>query len=177
MSRVVVVRSPLRMWLLALLGVPFLVFGTDLLFGGRLLQWLGRLVYQGEPDPFELRDRIWAGLFLVMGAFLSGWGIKELVWPSRLALAEPGRLCLALGGPFRGLSCLAWTDVTDLQAAEGSVRLIVKDPSPLPESPWGARWVDQATLEIAAGQWYPPAGVAVERMLRLRAGREVKAEP
>ncbi|MGH8936019.1 MAG: hypothetical protein ACRDXD_07100 [Acidimicrobiia bacterium] len=177
MSRVVVVRSPLRMWLLALLGVPFLVFGTDLLFGGRLLQWLGRLVYQGEPDPFELRDRIWAGLFLVMGAFLSGWGIKELVWPSRLALAEPGRLCLALGGPFRGLSCLAWTDVTDLQAAEGTVRLIVKDPSALPESPWGARWVDQATLEIAAGQWYPPAGVAVERMLRLRAGREVKAEP
>lgn len=177
MKQVVVVRSPLQMWLLALLGVPFLLFGADLLFGGRLLQWLGRLVYQGEPDPFELRDRIWAGLFLVVGAFLSGWGVKELVLPSRLALAEPGRLCLALGGPFRSLSCLAWKEVSDLQVVEGRVRLIMKDSAPLPENPWGARWVDDNTLEIAAGQWSPPAGVAVERMLRLRSVRELEAEP
>ena len=57
MTAVRVGRSPLRMWLFALAGVPFVVIGADFLARQRILGWLIKLIYEDRtPDSFEARS-------------------------------------------------------------------------------------------------------------------------
>ena len=92
-------RSALRMWLLAVLGVPFIIYGVDLLIERRLATTITDLIYPSEnvtPPPFETHDLAWAWVFLVVGSVLTVWGTQ------RAHRAPPGR---ARGLAWSGLGC------------------------------------------------------------------------
>ncbi|HSM43916.1 MAG TPA: hypothetical protein VK969_02750, partial [Acidimicrobiia bacterium] len=65
---VVVRRSALKMWLMAMGGIPFLVISLDVLTQRRITRWLTDLMFR--PDDvqiFEPRDVIYAWVMLLFG--------------------------------------------------------------------------------------------------------------
>ena len=61
MEEIRVRRSGVRMWLLALAGVPMVVIGIDILMRRRIFGAVGSLVFTGDPQLVEPRDVIWGG--------------------------------------------------------------------------------------------------------------------
>jgi hypothetical protein len=180
-------KSAVRVWLLALLGVPFLLIGADLFFERKLIGVFGDLVYGGEELPaFEPRDTIIAALFIIGGAALTLWGLKELVFPKKVLVADPEGVRLAVAGPFRPAVLIRWVVLTDVKYemidAEGdlrpALRIKVMDRTGLPDHPWGARWVGSNELLVDAIGWTPPASGIVDSLLLLRddAGAETADE-
>ncbi|MDP8959583.1 MAG: hypothetical protein M3N51_10420 [Actinomycetota bacterium] len=173
---VVVTRARGRAWALALGGLPFLLFGLDLLLGGWALDAVGRAIYASDPPAYEPRDLVWAVVFLVAGGLATGWGVGQLITPPALLAADEQGVCLAVQGPLRSPTCLGWEDVLDLRShsvMDGEVSvpallMVVRDASRLPERPWGARWHDDARLALWAGDWSPPVEQVVEGLVRLR---------
>lgn len=169
MSPVVVRRSAVRMWGLALGGVALLVVGLDIVTTRRLGDAIRAFAFQPEDtQAFEPRDVVWAVALLVVGGALAVWGIKELFSPATVLRADGSGLALGIAGPFRRPVRLGWEDVDDIGVAritdEGgkvpAVWVRVFDPGLLPVDPWGARWVDDQTVAVFAEGWdRPPADV------------------
>lgn len=176
MSKLVVTRSAARTWLLTLAGVPFVLLGSELVFGGRLLALLGSLIYGSDPPAPEWRDAVWGWAFLVVGGVVVAWGLKELIFPSPVLVADERRLCLAVRGPLRPPACLEWEQVVEVRevvVGEGperssAVSVLTNDPSLLPDHPWGARW-DDGRLVLLAGLWSLPASQVVAQIRGLGA--------
>jgi hypothetical protein len=169
--------SAWKVWLLAILGVPFLLIGVDFFFEQRLFGWFRELIYGTEELPaFEPRDLVLATLFVVVGAALILWGLKELVFPKKVLLADEEGIRLAVAGPFRPPILIPWSVLTDVSyevvGDEGddrpSVLIEVADRAGLPDHPWGARWVGRSELLIDTGGWSPDASDIVESLWRLR---------
>jgi len=162
MNRLEVERSALKVWLLALLGVPFVLLGLDLLTEQRFISGFGKLIYGAEQIPaFEPRDKIFAIVAIAAGLILVVWGLRDLIVPRKLIVADASGLRMALGGPLRRSIEIPWSDVGDIRAEmadeDGEVLpvLIVEfnDPSRLPTDPWAARWVNPTTLMIESAGW------------------------
>lgn len=163
-------RSAIRMWLLALGGIPFLVIGLDVLTGRQITDWLRELLFRPEDTQiYEPRDVIWAWAMFLFGGFLVVWGLKELFIPTKVVECRDEGLGLKISGPFRPVSLIAWGDIVDIGddeiEDEGTrvPRLLVTVASSdgLPDDPWGARWHDERTLAVMAEDWSPgPAEVA-----------------
>ena len=105
-------RSALRMWLMAVLGVPFIIFGTDVLFQRRLSTAITDRIYPSErvtPPAFETHDLAWAWVFLVVGGLLTAWALKELIAPRRVLVADWQGVGLAISGPFAEPVRLPWS--------------------------------------------------------------------
>jgi hypothetical protein len=160
-GKLVVRRSALRMWLLAVAGVPLTVLGIDVLYQRRVINFFSELVFTSDPQLVEPRDRIWAVAMLLVGLSFSVWGLKELIAPRSVLEADFNGLRLRLRGPFRPGDRVPWDQVEDVDAEvlddEGdrvSVLLVeVKQPEKLPVHPYGARWLDKWTLAILAADW------------------------
>jgi len=176
-------RSAFRVWLLALLGVPFLLIGADLFIDRKLIGVFGDLIYGAEELPaFEPRDTIIAALFIIGGAALTLWGLKELVFPKKVLLADHEGVRVAVAGPFRSAVLVPWEVLKDVEYEviddEGdvrpAVRLEVANRTGLPDHPWGARWVGSSELLIDATGWSPPVSGIVDSLWRLR--QSVKVE-
>lgn len=166
-------RSPLRMWLVALAGVPFVVIGADFLARRRVINWLVTLVYEERtPDAFEARDTLWAILFVLAGLVLIVFGLKELLFPRPVLLADEETSRWALRGPFRKPVEIPWdmirswssAEVDDAGVPRPALVLELTDRFGLPDDPWAARWSGDSTLILLSEDWEQSAEV-VERAL------------
>ena len=160
--RVVVKRSAVKMWLMAMGGIPLLVISLDVLTNRRITNWLREIIFRPEDTQiYEPRDVIFAWAMLLFAGFLVLWGLKELFIPTRVIECKPEGLALKLSGPLRPPSVVRWDDVDDVYP--GEIRdegarvplLIVKVLSrdALPDNPWGARWLDDERLGMLAEDW------------------------
>lgn len=169
-------KSAWRVWLFAILGVPFLLIGADLFFERKLIGGFGDLIYGTEELPaFEPRDTIIAVLFIVGGAVITLWALKELVFPKKVLVADREGIRLAVTGPFRPAVRIPWDALTDIGHEiiddEGDARPLVRvetTQAGLPDQPWGARWVGPGELLIDATGWSPPASEIVDSLWQLR---------
>jgi hypothetical protein len=168
------------MWFVALVGVPFVVIGADFLARKRILNWLVTLVYDDRtPDAFEARDTLWAILFLLGGFGLVAFGLKELLFPRPVVMADETATRWALRGPFRSLVEVPWEQITGWSASTvddagdhlQTLVLELTNRLGLPADPWGARWSGDATLIILTDDWAQPAEVVVAALHELSAGR------
>lgn len=155
-------RSGLRMWLLALAGVPMIVLGVDVLFRRRLINAISSAVFNpNDPQLLEPRDVIWAVVLLVLGLILTGFGLKELVAPRPVVKADRFGLQLQLGHPFSRPVMLPWDEIDDVGAEDldddgdviPAMWVRTDRPARLPRNPWGARWIDSNTLAMLASDW------------------------
>ncbi len=168
--KVVVQRSAVKMWLLAIGGIPLLVIAVDVLTNRRITNWLRELLFNPEDTQiYEPRDVIWAWAMLLFSAFLVLWGLKELFLPTKVIEGLDRGLAVRLRGPLLKPDVIPWGNVVDIEAGEImdegdilhllKVKVLTRDD--LPEHPWGARWVDHRVLGILAEDWStPPAKVA-----------------
>ena len=78
MKRVEVERSALHVWMLALLGIPFVLLGLDVLTQRRFIDVFGSLIYGSEQIPtFEPRDKVFALISVIAGLVLVLWGLRD----------------------------------------------------------------------------------------------------
>ena len=159
---VVVRRSALRMWLLAIAGIPLLVISLDVLTERRITRWLTDIVFRPEDvQIYEPRDVIFAWAMFLFSAFLVLWGLKELFMPAKVIECTDAGLALNINGPFRKPSVIAWENIKDVGGAdiedEGDVIPLfvvgVFEREGLPDNPWGARWVDDREIGVLAEDW------------------------
>lgn len=170
---VVVRRSALKMWLMALGGIPLLVIAIDVLTTRRITRWLTDIVFRPEDvQIFEPRDVIYAWVMLLFGALIVIWGLKELFVPTKVVECLEEGLAVRINGPHRPPSLVPWDNIQDVGGADidddGDVipLLIVTvfDRADLPENPWGARWVAERELGIMAQDWDEDPQDAAERI-------------
>lgn len=170
--KVVVRRSAVKMWLLAMAGIPLLVISLDVLTNRRITNWLREIIFRPEDTQiYEPRDVIFAWAMMLFAGFLVLWGLKELFVPTRVVECRPEGLALKVKGPFRPASVVPWSEIDDVYALstidEGTeVPLLgvrVLDRGDLPDHPWGARWVSSRELALLAEDWpQDPADVATK---------------
>ncbi len=185
MKRLEVERSALKVWLVALLGVPFVLLGLDLLTEQRFINGFGTLIYGAEQIPaFEPRDRIFAIVAVAAGVVLVAWGLRDLVVPRKLIVADDSGMRLALGGPLHRAVSVPWDDVGDIRAEmtdeDGEVLPVVvmefTDPGSLPTDPWAARWINPTTLMIETSGWSLTADTVAARLWEIREAIPVRPE-
>jgi hypothetical protein len=167
---VVVQRSAVRMWLLAMGGIPLLVIAVDVLTSRRITNWLRELIFNPQDTQiYEPRDVIWAWALLLFSVFLVLWGLKELFMPTKVIEAREEGLAVRLRGPFRQPDLIPWGNIVDIEPGEildeGDVLVLLQielfSRGELPDHPWGARWVETRTLGLLAQDWsIAPAGAA-----------------
>jgi hypothetical protein len=167
---VVVQRSAVRMWLLAIGGIPLLVISVDVLTNRRLTNSLREIVFNpNDTQIYEPRDVIWAWAMLLFSSFLVLWGLKELFMPTKVVECREVGLAVRLRGPLAKANVIPWENVVEIEPGEimdeGDVLLLLKikllTRGDLPEHPWGARWVETRVLGVLAEDWAnPPAKVA-----------------
>ncbi|HEU4917508.1 MAG TPA: hypothetical protein VFV13_13200 [Acidimicrobiia bacterium] len=160
--KVVVQRSAVKMWLLALGGIPLLVIAVDVLTSRRITNWLRELIFTPEDTQiYEPRDVIWAWAMLLFSAFIVLWGLKELFRPTKVIEAQDEGLQVRLRGPFRKPDLIPWGDIVDVGPGEimdeGDalilLRIALSTRGDLPEHPWGARWLEPRVLGLLAEDW------------------------
>lgn len=156
---VVVRRSALKMWLMAMGGIPLLVISLDVLTQRRITRWLTDLMFRPEDvQIFEPRDVIFAWVMFLFGAFLVIWGLKELFLPTKVVECRDDGLAVRIQGPHRGPAVIAWENIRDvggdvIDDDGDEIPLLVVtvfDREGLPGNPWGARWVEERELGIMA---------------------------
>lgn len=155
-------RSALKMWALAMAGIPLLVIALDVLTKRKITNWLREIIFNPEDTQiYEPRDVIFAWAMFLFAAFLVLWGLKELFLPTKVIECRPQGLALRLRGPFRGPTQVRWVDIDDVFGSEtvdegAAVPVLVirvLDRTGLPEHPWGARWVQHNELAVLAEDW------------------------
>lgn len=159
---VVVKRSALKMWLMALGGIPLLVIALDVLTNRRIANYLREILFRPEETQiYEPRDVIWAWVMLGFAAFVILWGLKELFVPTKVIECRPEGLALKIRGPFRGPAVVPWKQVVDVDRYEMEeegrkfphLLLEFTTAEGLPDEPWGARWVGETWLAVLAEDW------------------------
>lgn len=158
-SSLVIRRSAVKMWLMAMGGIPLLVIALDVLTQRRITRWLTELIFR--PDDiqiFEPRDVMFAWAMLAAAGIMIVWGLKELFVPSKVIEGTSDGLSVRLSGPLRPPTFISWDNIRDVGGAEidddGEVMpllvLTVFDRDGMPDNPWGARWVDELELGLLA---------------------------
>lgn len=166
----VVKRSALKMWLMAMGGIPLLIISLDVLTNRRITNWLRELIFRPEDTQiYEPRDVIWAWAMLLFSAAIVLWGLKELFVPTRVIEATDEGLSLKLSGPFRPPTTVSWELIDDVRAIQVSdegdtipmLSIRVLATGDLPRDPWGARWLGERELALLAQDWSePPSQIA-----------------
>lgn len=171
--KVFVRRSALKMWLMAMGGIPLLVISLDVLTERRITRWLTDLIFRPEDvQIYEPRDVIFAWVMFLFGALLVVWGLKELFVPTKVIDCRDEGLAIQINGPFRRPCLIPWNNIRDVGATdvddEGDLvpLLVVSvfDREGLPRNPWGARWVTESELGILAQDWEENPQRAAERI-------------
>jgi hypothetical protein len=171
--KVVVQRSAIRMWLLAIGGIPILVISVDVLTNRRITNWLREIVFNpNDTQIYEPRDVIWAWAMLLFSGFLVLWGLKELFVPTKVIEGREDGLAVRLRGPFVKPDVIPWGWVVGIEAGEildeGDVLILLRiklvTRGDLPEHPWGARWVETRVLGILAQDWSTPAARVADEL-------------
>ena len=170
---VVAKRSALKMWLMAIGGIPLLVISLDVLTQRRITRWLTDLMFRPEDvQIFEPRDVIFAWVMFLFGSLFVIWGLKELFIPTKVIECRPDGLAIRINGPHRGPALIPWDDIRDVGGADivddGDVIpllvVTVFNRDGLPGNPWGARWVAELELGIMAQDFEDDPQVVAERI-------------
>jgi hypothetical protein len=149
------------MWSISILGVPMVVIGLDLLTRRRLTNALREVLFRPEDTQLpEPRETVWAAALLFVGLILCAWGLKELVAPTKVVVADGRGLRLKVRG-FRPPLALEWDQVEDVGSGtvsdDGDLLPVLwvrtSDPAVIPEALWGARMIDERTLAVLASDW------------------------
>lgn len=158
----IVKRSALRMWLLAVVAIPLMVIAVDVLTNRRLSNALREIVFRPEDTQiYEPRDVIYAWGMLIFAGVLIVWGLKELFWPTKVIECRDQGLAVRLRGPFRGPDLISWDNIVDVTGMEmedegdilALLRIDLRERAGLPPHPWGARWVEPEALGILTQDW------------------------
>lgn len=175
MIRRTVYRTPTRAWLGAVVSLPLVALGADLVVFSRLFPnyqrrfdlLVSRLGHKVDR-PFQALDA-WGVIFVLAGGLLAAWAIRELLFPRPVLGLRPEGLALDLPlGPGSGSLVVPWTEVREAAPAaimeEGELAaglaMRVNNPERLPRSVWGGRWVEDL-LVLRADDWeQTPAEVA-----------------
>lgn len=167
-------RSALKMWLLAMAGIPLLVISLDVLTSRRITNWLRELIFTPERTQiYEPRDVIWAWVMALFGGFLVLWGLKELFAPTKVIESEERGLHLKVRGPGRRPVLVPWEEISGIRATviddgESSrvevLLLDLADPSRVGDNPWGARWIAAGRLAVLAEDWSEDAEAVAQRL-------------
>ena len=175
--RVVVRRSIWRMLLLALAGIPLLFLVIDHMWGiFGIFERLGSWAYGSrDPEPFEVRDDVLAALAGLIGVSMIGFGLKELMAPRRVLVADESGLVARLAGPLRPPVTLGWTGIRDLEAAPRRLVVHLVDGAGVPEDPWGATRTDDRTLTFSTRWWDTSPDRIIDDVARLRLGDAARA--
>ncbi len=169
----VVRRSALKMWLMAMGGIPLLVISLDVLTQRRITRWLTDIIFLPEDvQIFEPRDVIFAWVMFLIAAFLVIWGLKELFIPTKVVECTEDGLALKINGPFRPASLVPWDNIRDVGGEEiddegDMIPLLVISVfkrDDLPDNPWGARWVEDRSLGLLAEDWSEDAQDVAEKI-------------
>jgi len=169
----VVRRSALKMWLMAMGGIPLLIISLDVLTERRITRWLTDLIFRPEDvQIYEPRDVIYAWAMLLFGGFLVIWGLKELFLPTKVVECRDDGLAVRINGPLRGPSLIPWNNIRDVGGAEiddegDMVPLLVVSVfgrENLPDNPWGARWVEERELGVMAQDWEEDPDLVAEQI-------------
>lgn len=177
--RVVVQRSAVRMWLLAIGSIPLLVISVDVLTNRRITNWLREMVFNpNDTQIYEPRDVIWAWAMLLFSGFLILWGLKELFVPTKVIEAGSEGLAVRLRGPLAKADIIPWENVIDIRPGEimdeGDVLILLEisllTRGDLPDHPWGARWVETRVLGMLAQDWATPPAKVAEQIAEFAAG-------
>lgn len=159
---VVVRRSALKMWLMAMGGIPLLIISLDVLTERRISRWLSDIIFRPEDvQIYEPRDVIFAWAMFLFSAFFVLWGLRELFVPTKVVECRDEGLALRIQGPFRGPVVIPWGNIKDVGGADMSDEgdriplfvIGVSSRGDLPENPWGARWVSTDELGVLAQDW------------------------
>lgn len=183
----VVRRSALKMWLMAMGGIPLLIISLDVLTNRRVTNWLRELIFRPEDTQiYEPRDVIWAWAMALFAGFIVLWGLKELFLPTKVVECTDQGLSLKVKGPFRPATLIPWELVDDVRGVDIeddgdtvpmlSVRLLGRGS--LPDNPWGARWVGERELTVLAQDWPEPPQEIADQIITFAvdaARREAKA--
>ena len=181
MTPVVIRRSAVRMWTMALAGVPLVIIGVDVVTRRRLTDALRAVLFRPEDTQiYEPRDVIWAWVMLGVGLVIVAFGLKELMFPTTVLEANALGVRVKLSGPFRASTQIPWAAIEDLGsgsvADEGDrlpvVWLRLADPDLIPDEPWGARWIDDNTVAILASDWDRSAVRAADEMAQVASAVE-----
>jgi len=160
--KVIVQRSAIRMWLMAIGAIPLLIIAVDVLSNRRITNWLREIMFTpADTQIYEPRDVIYAWAILLFSAFLVIWGLKELFVPTRVIECRDEGLALKLRGPFRRHDVIPWGTIVDVDAGEiedeGEILLLLRikvlERGDLPAHPWGARWLETRVLGVLAQDW------------------------
>ena len=165
-------RSAWRMWLLAMAGIPLVVIGVDVLGQRRISNWLSDMVFQSDPQVYEPRDIVWAVALVLAGLVMSIIGLKELVDPKPVLMADSDGLRLRLAGPRHQPVAIPWEDLDDVRADvmddDGDpvpvLVVSVKVDGLIPADPWAARRTGANTVAINATDWEQRPEVVVEKV-------------
>ena len=171
--KVVVQRSAVKMWLLAIGAIPFLVISIDVLVNRRIANWLRELLFSPEDTQiYESRDVIWAWVMLIFAGVVILWGLKELFFPTKVIEYRENGLAIKVRGPLRPHDVIPWSNIVDLTAGEVEdegdtlsllgIQLI--DRLGLPDHPWGARWVENRVLGVLAQDWSESPGEVARKV-------------
>lgn len=170
----VVRRSALKMWLMAMGGIPLLIISLDVLTNRRITNWLRELIFRPEDTQiYEPRDVIWAWAMLVFSAVVVLWGLKELFVPTKVIEATDDALMLKLRGPFRPATSVSWDLVDDVRSVEVSdegdtipmLAIRVLATGDLPDDPWGARWLGDREIAMLAQDWSESPGEVATKII------------
>lgn len=183
----VVRRSALKMWLMAMGGIPLLIISLDVLTNRRITNWLRELIFRPEDTQiYEPRDVIWAWAMALFAGFIVLWGLKELFIPTKVVEATDRGLSLKVSGPFRRATVVPWDLIDDVKGIEIeddgdtipmlSIGLLGRGD--LPDNPWGARWIGERELALLAEDWSESPQEIADQIIRFAvdaARREAKA--
>lgn len=177
---VLVRRSALKMWLMAMGGIPLLVISLDVLTERRITRWLTDMMFRPEDvQIYEPRDVIFAWVMFLFGALLVTWGLKELFVPTKVIECREEGLAIRVNGPFRPAAVIPWDNIRDVGGADSDdegdliplLVVTVFSREGLAENPWGARWVSERELGIMAQDFDEDPQVTAERIAEYAVAR------
>lgn len=172
MTHLRVDRSPVRLFLLGLVGLLLMIGAVDVMWG----HWLST-----PPDTYNdeitskgrnqrRADYAWGAFMILGGAGLFGYAVTTLIRRSPVLVLREDGVVLAVGPPGEESVFVPWSAISAVSSAAvpdpdgGNDRDVlvvdVTDPAGLPAEPWGAVW-EGDRLVIAADGWETPIGEVV----------------
>lgn len=161
-------RSPLRLFVIGLIGIVLLIAATDVMFG----HWLstppdnndGVLTTRGQAQ--QRGDIVWGAAMVGVGTLLVGGAVVELVRRRPQVVVGSNEVTLAIGSGERDVA-IEWANVQAVASEvaidpyDGALReqlvIDVYDRSGLPDDPLGAQWSGNE-LRVDAHDWTRDVG-------------------
>ena len=122
-----VYRSAGRTWALSILSVPFLMLGIDLVLAPKLFpQYVRRVDWLADRMSLDRitsdgPEEAWGLVFLIAGAGLLIWSLKELLFPREiLGVDERGVSFSGTLGPAGGRVFVPRSEILEVVPARGT---------------------------------------------------------